>query len=170
MNPRTVTRQLPLFPAAELAEPVKLETVARYRLDLVEETTTPYRADVAMDRPAAAAAWISAQIARRPQEHMIAAYLNTRQRLIGWTIAHIGTINRAAAEPRTILQIGLQLNAVGFILAHNHPSGDPAPSAEDVAFTRRIAEAGEIVGVRLIDHLIIGGGGRWVSLRRRRAW
>lgn len=53
------------------------------------------------------------------------------------------------------------------MLFHTHPSGDPSPSAEDLAFTRRLAEAGEVVGVRMVDHLIVGTGGRWVSLRER---
>ena len=101
-----------------------------------------------------------------PQEKMIAVYLDTRQRPIGGLLAFQGTINRCAAEPRLILQTGLLLNAAGFILAHNHPSGDPSPSAEDLAFTRRMADAGDVVGVRMIDHLVIGDGGRYQSLRR----
>ena len=64
---------------------------------------------------------------------------------------------------------GLLRDAAGLVLFHTHPSGDPAPSAEDLAFTRRLADAGETVGIRLIDHLIVGTGGRWVSLRQRGA-
>ena len=60
--------------------------------------------------------------------------------------------------------------AAGVVLFHTHPSGDPAPSVEDVLFTRRIAEAGEVVGVRLADHLIVTAGDRWVSLKNRGAW
>jgi DNA repair protein RadC len=56
------------------------------------------------------------------------------------------------------------------ILFHNHPSGDPAPSAEDLAFTRRLAEAGEILGIRLLDHIIVGEPPAYVSLRRRGGW
>ena len=170
MNSRTGSDQLPLFGAdvAASRDP-QLETVSRFRLELVAEKATAYSPDVRMDRPEAAAEWMSGQIASRPQEHMIAAYLNTRQKLIGWSVIAIGTINRASVEPRAILQVGLALNAAGFILSHNHPSGDPTPSAEDLAFTRRASEAGDIVGVRLIDHLIVGDGGRWVSLRRRGA-
>ena len=73
-------------------------------------------------------------------------------------------------EPRTILKQGLLLDAAGLVLFHTHPSGDPAPSAEDLAFTRRLADAGELVGPRLVDHLILGRGHRWVSLRQRGAW
>ena len=61
-------------------------------------------------------------------------------------------------------------SAAGFVLFHTHPSGDPSPSAEDLAFTRRMAEAGDLIGVELLDHLILGSAGRWVSLGRRGAW
>jgi len=147
----------------------ELETVTRYRLALVREDETPY-GDLSLSNPAAVARFVNEVLADRPQEHMIAVYLNTRNRLIGWTIAYIGTLNRAAVEPRTLFQIALNLNAAGFVLAHNHPSGDPSPSAEDLAFTRRIAEAGDLLGIRLVDHIILGDQSRWVSLRQRGAW
>jgi DNA repair protein RadC len=76
-------------------------------------------------------------------------------------------MNRAAVAPEPILQAGLLMNANGFFLAHNHPSGDPSPSAEDMAFTKRLKDAGEIVGPRLIDHLILGDDDSWVSLKQR---
>jgi len=82
----------------------------------------------------------------------------------------LGTLSRAAVEPRAILKECLLRSASGFILFHTHPSGDPSPSAEDLSFTRRMAEAGELVGVRLLDHMILGSAGRWVSLGRRGAW
>ncbi len=62
------------------------------------------------------------------------------------------------------------LSASGFILFHTHPSGDPSPSAEDLSFTRRMAEAGELLDIKLLDHIILGSAGRWVSLGRRGAW
>ena len=66
--------------------------------------------------------------------------------------------------------IAPRLAASGVVLFHTHPSGDPAPSAEDLAFTRRLAQAGEIVGIQLVDHLILGTTERFVSLRERGAW
>jgi DNA repair protein RadC len=123
-----------------------------------------------LDRPGAVAEYLALRYSRRDQEVMGVLYLDTRQRLMAEAEIFRGTINRAAAEPRSILKRGLLQDAAGFILFHTHPSGDPTPSAEDLSFTRRVAEAGDIVGVRLIDHLIIGGAGRWVSLRKRGAW
>lgn len=101
---------------------------------------------------------------------MGALYTNTRNRLIAEQEIFRGTLDRAAVEPRAVLKAGLLQDAAGFILFHTHPSGDPSPSVEDLAFTRRMAESGELIGVRLVDHLIVATGGRWLSLRQRGGW
>lgn len=124
----------------------------------------------ALGAPAAVASYLALRYAVRDQEVMGALYLDTRHRLIAERDLYRGTINRAAVEPRAILKEGLIHGACGVVVFHTHPSGDPSPSAEDLAFTRRLAEGGELVGVRLVDHLILGGVGRWVSLRERGAW
>ncbi len=120
--------------------------------------------------PAAVASYLSLRYSVRDQEVMGALYLDTRNRLVAERELYRGTLNRAAVEPRQILKEGLLHGAAGCLLFHTHPSGDPSPSAEDLAFTRRMAEAGEVVGIRLVDHLILGGVGRWLSLRERGAW
>lgn len=120
--------------------------------------------------PAAVASYLTMRYSLRDQEIMGVLYLDTRHRLIAEQELFRGTLNRAAVEPRTILKEGLLRGAAGVILFHTHPSADPSPSAEDLAMTRRVAEAGEIVGIRLVDHLVLGGIGRWVSLRERGAW
>lgn len=123
-----------------------------------------------LTHPAAVASYLSLRYTLKAQETMGALFLDTRNRLIDDQEIFRGTLNRAAVEPRAILKKGLLCDAAGFVLFHTHPSGDPSPSAEDVAFTRRVAEAGEVVGVRLVDHLILGHAGGWVSLKRRGAW
>jgi DNA repair protein RadC len=128
----------------------------------------PERQSVA--HPAAAASYLALRFAGRDQEVFGALYLDTRNRLIGEQELYRGTLNRAAVEPRRVLKEGLLRDAAGMLVFHNHPSGDPTPSAEDLAFTRRLGEAGEVVGIRLVDHLILGGVGRWVSLAQRGGW
>ena len=118
--------------------------------------------------PAQVATYLRLRYGVSDQEVMGALYLDSRHRLIGEKELFRGTLSRASVEPRPILRHGLLQAAAGFVLFHTHPSGDPSPSAEDLAFTRRIASAGETVGVRLIDHLIVGRGS-WVSLRERGA-
>ncbi|MEM7585541.1 MAG: DNA repair protein RadC [Acidobacteriota bacterium] len=123
-----------------------------------------------LDRPDLVANYLSLRYAQLDQEVMGALYLDVRQRLIAERDIYRGTVSRAAVEPRVILKEGLLRSASSFILFHTHPSGDPSPSVEDLSFTRRLSEAGDLVGIRLADHLILGSSGRWISLGRRGAW
>ena len=123
-----------------------------------------------LNNPGAVAEYVLLRYANLDQEVMGALYLDVRSRLITEREIFRGTLNRAAVEPRPILKQALLLSASSLLLVHNHPSGDPAPSNEDLSFTRRVAKAGKLLGVRLVDHLIVAAGGRWVSLKRRGAW
>ncbi len=145
-------------------------TITRYRVALVREEATPYESPENCGDPAAAARFLHTILASWDREVMGALFLDTRNRAIGHQVAYIGTLTRAAVEPRGILSAALLANAAGIILFHNHPSGDPSPSAEDLAFTRRMAEAGEVVGVRVVDHVIVGEAPTYVSLRQRGAF
>jgi len=127
------------------------------------------RRDVLKD-PEAVARYLHLRYCRRDQEVAGALYLDARNRLITDEEIFRGTLSRTTVEPRQILREGLVLGAAQFIFFHTHPSGDPTPSPEDLAFTLRMAEAGEILGISLLDHMIIGHGGRWISLQRRRDW
>ena len=90
------------------------------------------------------------------QEHMKLLMLNTKARLIGETDISKGTVNASLVSPRELFIEALQKNAVSIILLHNHPSGDPTPSKEDILITKRIKEAGSLIGIELLDHIIIG--------------
>lgn len=123
-----------------------------------------------LSRPEVVARYLYLRYRINGQEIMGALYLDTRNRLVGESELFRGTLNRAAVEPGPLLRTGLMHRSAGLVLFHTHPSGDPSPSAEDLSFTRRLAEAGETVGIRLVDHLILGSGRRWVSLRQRGGW
>lgn len=123
-----------------------------------------------MEHPDRVARYLNVKYALTDQEVMGALFLDTHNRLMTEREFFRGTLSRAAVEPRQVLREALGLGATSLILFHTHPSGDPAPSAEDLGFTRRMAAAGEVLGVRLVDHLIIGLGGHWVSLAERGAW
>lgn len=101
------------------------------------------------------------------QEHMKLLLLNTKSKLIGETIISKGTVNAAIISPRELFIEALQKDAVSIILLHNHPSGDPTPSKEDIFITQRIRDAGELIGVNLLDHIIIGNN-RYVSMREKK--
>ncbi|MEM6456119.1 MAG: DNA repair protein RadC [Acidobacteriota bacterium] len=123
-----------------------------------------------LNAPEAVARYLCLRHSGCGQEVMGALFLDVRHGLLGETVLFRGTRNEAVVEPQPILKEALLRGAGGLILFHTHPSGDPGPSAHDIAFTRRMADAGNLIGVRLIDHVIVGSVGRWVSLRRQGAW
>ena len=100
------------------------------------------------------------------QENLKLLLLNTKNILLRDITVSRGTVNASCATPREIYIEALRFRACGIILLHNHPSGDPAPSREDCLFTERVREAGSLVGVPLLDHIIIGDNS-YVSLRER---
>jgi DNA repair protein RadC len=122
-----------------------------------------------LSHPSAVAHYLALRYGGRDQEVMGALFLDARNRLMGEREIFRGTLDRTAAEPREILKECLLRGAAGVLVFHNHPSGDPSPSPEDVVFTRRLRDAAELLGIRLVDHLVLGAAGRWVSLRERGA-
>ncbi|HEX4497006.1 MAG TPA: DNA repair protein RadC [Thermoanaerobaculia bacterium] len=123
-----------------------------------------------LSRPVDVARYLALRYQTSDQEVMGALFLDARNRLLGEREMFRGTLSRISVEPREILRECLQRGAVAIYLFHTHPSGDPSPSAEDLLFTRRMAEAAEIVGVRLADHIVLGHRGRWASLKEKSAW
>jgi DNA repair protein RadC len=109
--------------------------------------------------PAMALNLIRAQIelAGAEREHFVVLFLDTRHRLLDSRILFSGTVDGAEVYPRIVLQQALQLNAAAAVLAHNHPSNYPEPSAADHALTTRLKQALALVGIRLLDHFIIAG-------------
>ena len=91
----------------------------------------------------------------KEREHLAALYLNARNEVIFKKHLFVGTLNANICHPREIFKIALEKNAVSIILIHNHPSGDPQPSKADIEITKRIIEAGKIMGIDVLDHLII---------------
>ncbi len=98
------------------------------------------------------------------QELMKLLMLNTKAKLIGETNISKGTVNASLVTPRELFIEALQKNAVSIVIMHNHPSGDPTPSREDMLTTKRILDAGALIGIDLLDHIIIGNN-RYVSFR-----
>jgi DNA repair protein RadC len=105
-------------------------------------------------------------LCRSRKEQLVGLYLDAQNGLIHRETISVGSLNTTRSHPREILYPAVRHLALGFILAHNHPSGCLEPSAEDVDFTRAVQRAGELIGIELYDHLIVGRGG-YTSLRER---
>jgi DNA repair protein RadC len=90
------------------------------------------------------------------KEHLTVIMLDRKHFPLGFNIASVGSVSETIAHPREILRPCVLAAASGFVLAHNHPSGDPSPSEADRWFTRRVADAGDLLQIRLLDHVVIG--------------
>ena len=109
-----------------------------------------------LDTPERIHEYFGPQLAHLAQEQVLVIPVDTRLRHMGTSVVSVGTVNESSAHPREILRPVITRGAYGFILVHNHPSGDPSPSRADEAITRRVAEAATLMQVRFFDHVIIG--------------
>ena len=118
--------------------------------------------------PEALARTLIVRYGHHVQERLGAVYLDAKHRVIREREIYIGTVNSATVSTRDVLRHALDDHAASIIVFHNHPSGDPAPSAEDLLFTRKLVEAGKALCIDVLDHLILGSH-RYVSLKQRDA-
>lgn len=116
--------------------------------------------------PDDAAAFLLPRYASRPVETFGVLALDIRHRLRREAVISVGTLTSSLVHPREVFREAIAARAASILVFHNHPSGDPEPSAEDRALTRRLRSAGEVMGIDLVDHVILGAG-RYVSLRAR---
>jgi len=116
--------------------------------------------------PADLAALLLVDMGRLEQEELRIACLDTKNRVQKVHTVYVGSLNSAIIRVGEVFKEALKLNSAAIIVVHNHPSGDPTPSPEDVAVTRQIIQAGELLDIECLDHLVIGQG-CWVSLRER---
>ena len=108
---------------------------------------------------------ISPLIRDGAQEYFYGVYLNTKNRVLAVELISVGTLNASLVHPREVFAPAFHLRAASIVVAHNHPSGDPEPSIDDLAITRRLQEGGNLLGIDVLDHVIVSVGG-WVSLLR----
>jgi DNA repair protein RadC len=118
----------------------------------------------AMRSPADIAAHLLPEYGGRPVEHFGIVLLDTKRRVLRTTVLSIGTLDRSVVHPRDVFREAASGHASGIVLFHNHPSGDPSPSGDDLTLTRRLVDAGELMGIEVLDHLVLTAT-RYCSLR-----
>jgi DNA repair protein RadC len=115
------------------------------------------------------AALLMVQMGHLDQEELRTVLLDTKNHVQGIETIYRGSLNSSAVRVGEVYKAALRRNSAAIIVAHNHPSGDPTPSPEDIAVTRQIIEAGQLLDVDCLDHLIIGQG-TWTSMRKNGLW
>ncbi|UHA74360.1 RadC family protein [Paenibacillus sp. 481] len=121
---------------------------------------------IVIKRPADAAQLVMESMRLYKKEHFVCLFLNTKNRVIAQETITIGILDASLVHPREVFRAAIKQGSASIVCVHNHPSGDPTPSSEDVALTRRLVEAGELVGIEVLDHLVIGDN-QYVSLKER---
>lgn len=121
---------------------------------------------VTVRRPQDAADYVMDELRYLKKEHFVCLFLNTKNHIIARETLSVGTLNASLVHPREVFRAAIQRSSASIICAHNHPSGDPTPSPEDISLTKRLAEAGQLVGIEVLDHLVIGDG-KYISLKEQ---
>jgi DNA repair protein RadC len=116
--------------------------------------------------PEAVVKAIRTSIKEKAKEHFKLILLNPRNKIIGISTISIGTLNASLVHPREVFKDAIVHSAASVVLAHNHPSGDPEPSEDDIKITKKLVESGKILGIEVLDHIIIGKGG-FLSFKER---
>ncbi len=98
------------------------------------------------------------ELATMPVESFLVVHLDSKNRMVGMTTCSIGSMTSSLVHPRDIFRPAIANMTAGLIFIHNHPSGDPAPSDEDIQITKRLCEVGKLIGIKCLDHIIIGQG------------
>ena len=129
--------------------------VPLYTTRLVRERTFTFPTRDQVRSPADAASVLAEYFSDRDREEFVVAFLDTASTMTGLHVASVGGLAASIVEPRQVFKAAVLANAAAVLLAHNHPSGNPEPSREDVAVTRQLVEAGKVMGIPVHDHLIL---------------
>lgn len=116
--------------------------------------------------PEDAAAYLMTDMSSLLQEHFVVLFMNVKNEVLHKQTIFIGSLNSSIVHPREIFREAVKRSAASIIVSHNHPSGNPSPSPEDIEVTKRLVEAGSIMGIELLDHIIIGDH-RFISLKEK---
>lgn len=130
----------------------------------VNQLQTPVRS--AIHSPEAGAELVMDEMRFLSQEHFVCLYLNTKNQVLKRKTVFIGSLNASIVHPREVFKEAFRYSAASVICFHNHPSGDPSPSREDIAITQRLVECGQMLGIEVLDHIVIGDQ-KFISLKEK---
>jgi DNA repair protein RadC len=147
--------------------PTRTYSIPGFRIALVREPGVKLSERPLLLTPGQAAPFLAQYIGDIDREAFVVAMLTVRHRVLGLHTVSVGCLTASLVHAREVFKPAILSGSACLLIAHNHPSGDPEPSMEDVALTRRLAAAGSLLGIEILDHLVLGEAGRFVSLHER---
>ena len=154
--PSASPQQASLFPHDEAGH-LRSYRVPMYRVTLVRESRLPHtQAQIRSSR--AAAVLFRQHLGAVDREHFMVAMLDQKHKVIGINTVSMGSLTASVVHPREVMKPAILSNAAALLCCHNHPSGAPQPSQEDRALTKRLVDAGQLLGINVLDHIILGDG------------
>src|SRR6266404_1356398 len=133
--------------------------VARYRLMLVKDGSVPTTWDRQLRQSRDVADLMAGVVAGLDREAFFVVLLDGKNRATGINLVSLGSLTAALVHPREVFKAAIAGSAAALVLVHNHPSGDPSPSSEDLAITKRLCDVGDLVGIKVLDHIVLGHAG-----------
>lgn len=150
------------------AIPQTVSSINIYKIKMVKEDSVEYgNATVKSPRDITAIACDVMGLHEAAEENFVILCLNTKNKIAGIHTVSVGSLNASIVHPREVFKAALLNNSSGILLIHNHPSGDPEPSREDIETTHRLVNAGNIMGIKVLDHVIIGECNRYTSFKEQ---
>lgn len=156
-------KELQVIPGIGRVKAIQLKSLAELSTRI---SKTIALSKMQISSPSSVAGIYMEEMRHLQQEHLKIVLLDTKNNIISDSTISMGTVNASLINPREVFIHALKNSAVHMIILHNHPSGDPSPSKEDIAVTRRLIEAGELIGIKLLDHIVIGDG-KYISLKEK---
>lgn len=144
--------------------PVEKQEIAKGMLEVLNNIVSGYTPDSI--RSPQDVYQLSLDLVSEKQEHFVVFFLNSKNQVTRRKTIFVGSLNATVVHPREVFRAAIEHASASIVCVHNHPSGDPTPSPEDIMLTQRLREAGEIIGIELLDHVIVGRTG-WTSLKAK---
>lgn len=129
-----------------------------FELKIIRERKAGYGTTSAMRSSSDIYSMFRERFERADREEFLVILLDAKNKLLGFHVVSVGSLTSSLVHPREVFKVAILGNAAAMILLHNHPSGDPMPSAEDLHITSRLCQIAEVLGIRLLDHVIVGDG------------
>lgn len=163
---RLESEQMKLIVAENKDVKIPAKRVSVVSIKMIRESSVLYEGRK-INSPSDAAEFGRKFLEDADREKLIVCCLDTKNQPISVSVVSVGSLNSSIVHPREVFKIAILSNAASIILYHNHPSNDPTPSSEDINITHRLKDAGKILGISVIDHLVLTNNGKFTSLKEK---